>query len=176
MRPPSCADQANDLLRHLGDQLGLPSLCLDAQGRCLLLIGRRWPLALVLDPARDTLYLSCPVTTPQQLADIPPGAWMALLQTHHLGGRIAGASIAVDPEGRVCVQQALHLPSALPAQLLGAVEGAVSRAIQWSAQLGALSPSPSASFSVTPAAALPSESGAAPGAGSPAPRRVHPRV
>lgn len=135
MRALSAVDQANELVRHLGDQIGIPSLSLDGQSRCLLLVARRWALSLVLDAAHDTLYLSCPITTPEQLADIAPGAWVALLQAQHLGGKVQGASMTVDPQGRVCVQQALHLPSVLPAQLVAAVEAVLGRASQWSTQL-----------------------------------------
>lgn len=145
MRPLSALDQANELIRHLGDQVGLVSLSLDRQGRCLLWVGRRWALSLVLDASHDILYLSCPVTAPQQLAEIPPGAWMALLQTHHLGGRTHGASMAVDPEGRVCVQRALHLPEVLPAQLLAAVEEVIGRAGHWASQLSTSQPTSHAS-------------------------------
>lgn len=175
MRPLSALDQANELIRHLGDQIGLDALCLDTQERCLLLVGRRWALSLVLDASCDTLYLSCPITTPQQLAEIPPGAWMALLQTHHLGGRVPGASMAVDPEGRVCVQQALHLPRALPAQLLSAVEETIGRASQWAAQLSAqLSTQRSAPLG---AAAVLVEQDALPAAIGMAPaRRLHPLI
>lgn len=132
MRALSAADQANDLVRHLGDQVGIPSLALDAQGRCQLLVGRRWSLSLVLDAVHDTLYLICPIASPEQLGDIAPAAWVAMLQAQHLGGRSPGAGMSVDPQGRVCVQQALHLPSALPGQLVGAVEATLGRAVHWS--------------------------------------------
>ncbi len=137
MLASSAADQANALVRHLGDQIGLPSLCLDAQGACMLLIARRWSVSLVLDAARDTFYLSCPVTVPAQLTSIGPVAWASLLQTHHLGGPVPGASISVDPQGRVCVQQAVQLPTAPPAQLLATVESLIGRALKWAELLAA---------------------------------------
>ncbi len=137
MLASSAADQANALVRHLGDQIGLPSLSLDAQGACMLLIARRWSVSLVLDAARDTFYLSCPVTVPAQLTSIGPVAWASLLQTHHLGGPVPGASISVDPQGRVCVQQAVHLPTAPPAQILATVESLIGRAMKWAELLAA---------------------------------------
>ena len=160
MLASSAADQANALVRHLGDQIGLPSLCLDAQGTCMLLIARRWRVSLVLDAARDTLFLSCPVTVPAQLARIGSAAWASLMQTHHLGGSVPGASMAVDPQGRVCVQQALHLPSVPPAQTLPVVEALIGRAMTWADLLAA------------------SAKEAVPLEGSPAtpPRRMHTRV
>ena len=160
MSTPSAADQANALVRHLGDQIGIPSLSLDAQGGCTLLIDRRWALSLVLDASRDTLFLSCPVTVPAQLASIGPAAWASLLQSHHLGGPLPGASIAVDPQGRVCVQQAMHLPSAAPAQIVSAVEALVGRAVKWADVLAA-----SAREGMAPPEGL-----------APPPRRLHTHV
>lgn len=135
MRAPSPVDQANALVRHLGDQIGISSMSLDERGCCLLLVARRWALSLVLDASHETLYLSCPVTGPGQLEAIPPAVWVAWLQAQHLGGASSGATVAVDPEGRVCMQQALHLPSAVPARLLDAIELLLGRAAQWAARL-----------------------------------------
>lgn len=131
----TAVDQANSMLRHLGDQLGLPALCLDEQAQCQLLVARRWMLLLRLVPERDMLYLICPVTTHEQLAQIGIAAWVALLQSQHLGGQLPGASVSVDPQGRVCVQQALHLPSAVPSQIISAVESVLGRAAQWGGKL-----------------------------------------
>ncbi len=131
MRAPSAIDQANLLVRHLGDQVGIPSLCLDERSTCVLLVARRWLVTLWLDAAHDTLYLSIPITKPEQVAQVPVGAWVALLQMQHLGGNVHGASVSVDPKGQICVQQALYLPPAVPADLVSATELLLGRAGQW---------------------------------------------
>lgn len=133
MRAPSAVDQANTLVAHLGDQIGIPSLKLDEQARCALLVARRWLLSFYLDAGLSTLYLSCPITAAEKLATISPNTWAAMLQTHHLGGALPGAGFSVDPQGRVCVQQVLSLSSTLPAQLVAAVEALIGRATHWSA-------------------------------------------
>lgn len=157
MHPPSPLDQANALLRHLGDQIGIPSLRLDERGCCLLRVARRWTLSLVLEPAHETLYLSCPITAPGQLEAIPLAAWVSWLQAQHLGGGSPGAAVTVDPQGRVCVQQALYLPATLPARLVEAVEILLARAARCATWLtpadaasAAASPAPTAT--TTPAA------------------------
>lgn len=135
MQPPSPVDQANALLRHLGDQIGIPSLRLDERGCCLLRVARRWTLSLLLESAHETLYLSCPITAPGQLDTIPVAAWVTWLQAQHLGGGSPGAAVTVDPQGRVCVQQALYLPATLPARLVEAVEILLARATRCAAWL-----------------------------------------
>lgn len=110
-------EQINALLAALGQRMALPALQLDPLRRCQLVVDHRWHVTLLAGQVPDRLWLSC-VVGPAGLAQrLDRETLLALLQAGFLGAVARGGRLAIDPEGRPCVQMELTLPGASPADL-----------------------------------------------------------
>ena len=105
-------EQINDLLAALGRRMALERLRLDSLGRCQLVVDHRWHVTLLASPVPGRLLLSCAVGAAGLAQRLDKDTLLAMLQAGFLGAAVRGGHLAVDPEGRPCVQMELPLAGA----------------------------------------------------------------
>lgn len=135
---PSSSSKAVDaVLLDLGTALGVAGLRLDGNQCCQLSFQGRWVVTLVLHPQGDRLVLHCPISTPGEIA---PSILMAMLQGNFMGGGTGGASLAISPDLRACIQRELPLAGASGASIRQAIEHLLVGAELWALRLRGMTP------------------------------------
>ncbi len=125
---------ADALLEQLGLRLGLPGLRTDVNGCCRLAFDGRWLVTLALMPGAR-LFMYCPVGSPDTTSTLESATLLAMLQGSFMGRGAAGATLAVSPDCRACVQRDLPLAETDAARLQSEIELMLNTAETWSARL-----------------------------------------
>jgi hypothetical protein len=130
---------ADALLLELGDRMGLPGLHLDRNGCCRLAFDGRWLVTVAFMPGAR-LFLHCPIGAPATAESLDAAVMLTMLQGSFMGRGAAGATLAVGPDRRPCVQRDLAVTGSDLSDLHGALEQLLNTAETWSARL--LAPAP----------------------------------
>lgn len=105
-------DQAQAAVLWLGQQMGLPTLTLDAQGSCQLVFDQRWVVTLLHDGAADALGLHCPLGEPGQAPRLPSRVLCQLLSANFMGQCTGGMHITLAPDQRLYLHASWPLTQA----------------------------------------------------------------
>ncbi|MBF5005615.1 type III secretion system chaperone [Diaphorobacter caeni] len=120
-----------ELLTELGSAIGIPALCLDAQGCCRLMFDGSRLVEMRHVPAQGRWLL----TTTLHAAALSSEGWQLLLRGNLVGGGFGGGWAGLDEQGRAV----LHLPmvdaDASGPALLQAVELLLNHADRWDKRL-----------------------------------------
>ncbi len=125
---------ADALLSDLGQRIGLPGLQMDNHGCCRLAFDGRWLVTLALMP-RGRLFLYCPVGSPDATGALEAATLLCMLEGSFMGRGAAGATLAVGPDRRACVQRDLSLALLDASSLHAEIEQILSTAETWSGRL-----------------------------------------
>jgi hypothetical protein len=125
---------ADALLEQLGLRLGLAGLRMDVHGCCRLAFDGRWLLTFALMPG-GRLFVYCPVGSPDTTSALESATLLAMLQGSFMGRGAAGATLAVSPDRRACVQRDLPLAELDASRLQSEIEQMLITAETWSARL-----------------------------------------
>lgn len=120
---------ADALLLELGQRMGLAGLCLDAAGCCQLAFDQQWLVTLTHHAAGGRLVLHCPVSAAGAADRLGRDTLVALLEGNFMNR--AGATLAVSPDRRACLQIELPLAGADAALLHNALEQLLNLAETW---------------------------------------------
>lgn len=127
------------LLFDLGARMGLPGLHLDRSGCCHLAFDGRWLVTVAFMPG-GRLFLHCPIGAPAPTEALDAAVMMTMLQGSFMGRGAAGATLAIGPDRRPCVQRDLALTETDVLALHCALEQLLNTAETWSARLQAPAP------------------------------------
>ncbi|WP_167784697.1 type III secretion system chaperone [Ramlibacter rhizophilus] len=123
------------LLSDLGQLIGLPQLKADEEGLCQLLFGRAWLVTLVAHEPAGRIFLHCPFGTPDTAEQVDATALRMLLQASFLGHGAGGGTLALGPDGRLCLQRELLMVRLDGRQVLEEIERLVAAAQAWALRL-----------------------------------------
>ena len=131
MNQPAQVDPraAADLV-ELGQQIGIPNLCLDSAGYCQLAFDSRWLVTLLHASATQLWTISCFLAASGKVISVD--AQLAMLRANFIGAGCAGGIMSIAPDGRPCLQYRLVGGETSGGILLAAIENLLDQAEIWS--------------------------------------------
>ncbi|MEJ7929188.1 type III secretion system chaperone [Ramlibacter sp. AN1015] len=123
------------LLSGLGALLDIDGLCADRDGCCQLLIDDEWRVTLVFQPRPQRIVLYCPLADAGATQALAAAALSAMLEASFMGRGAGGATFAIGPDRRACLQWELSVQESDERSLLAAVQALVSTAASWRERL-----------------------------------------